>query len=202
MFRLPRIEPLQVTTERIRDGRRIRVAAATVSSEGVEIARATAVMLRRSETPDGSVWKPPPWDVPPPGQIPRQPLRDSNWVPMWETRSIGGETFGGSHRKRAWLRETHALVAGEALSPFVRVASSADFASPLANSGDTGLHYVNADITLYLHRMPVGEWVGYEVASHQSADGVAIGDCTLYDERGAIGKSSVCAVANPKPAGA
>jgi acyl-CoA thioesterase len=201
MFRLPRIEPLQVTTERIRDGRRIRVVAATVTSEGKQIARAIAVMLRRTDTPDGSVWKPPAWDVPPPGQIPRQRLRNSNWVPMWETRPIGGETFGGSHRKRAWLRETHALIDGEALSPLVRVAGSADFASPLANSGDAGLHYVNADITLYLHRMPVGEWVGYEVASHQSADGIAVGDCTLYDEQGPIGKSSVCAVANPRPAG-
>jgi acyl-CoA thioesterase len=202
MFRLPRIEPLQVRTERIRDGRRIRVAVATVTSEGREIARATAVMLRRSQTPDGNVWKPPAWDAPLPDQIPRQPTRNSNWVPMWETRPIGGETFGGSHRKRAWLRETYALVAGEPLSPFVRVASSSDFASPLANSGDKGLHYVNADITLYLHRLPVGEWVGYEVASHESAEGVAIGDCTLYDEQGSIGKSIVCAVANQRPAGA
>jgi acyl-CoA thioesterase len=99
------------------------------------------------------------------------------------------------------LRETHALVAGEALTPFVRVAGSADFVSPLANSGDSGLHYVNADITLYLHRLPEGEWVGYEVSSHQSDAGIAVGDCTLYDERGAIGKSAVAAIVSPHSQG-
>lgn len=200
LFRLPKIEPLQLRTERIRNGRRIRVVGATVTSEGREIARATAVMLRRTNPPEGVVWTPPDWDVPPPEETPLPPPRaGSDWVPMWETRPIGGETLAETDRKRAWLRETHALVAGEALSPLVRVAGSADFTSPLANYGDAGLHYVNADITLYLHRLPIGEWLGYEVASHHSAEGVAIGDCTLYDEQGAIGKSSVCAVANERP---
>ena len=37
---------------------------------------------------------------------------------------------------------------------------AADFTNPLANSGDQGLEFVNADYTLYLHRLPVGEWIG------------------------------------------
>jgi hypothetical protein len=87
-------------------------------------------------------------------------------------------------------------VAGEPLTPFVRVASTADFASPFANSGAEGLQYVNADITLYLDRDPVGEWIGFEVLDHLSAEGVCLGECALYDERGSIGRSLVCGVAN------
>ena len=85
---------------------------------------------------------------------------------------------------------------GEALTPFVRCAVAADFTSPLANMGSKGLSFVNADITLYLQRLPATEWLGFEVASHQSVDGIAIGETTLYDEVGPIGKGLVCAVAN------
>ena len=77
----------------------------------------------------------------------------------------------------------------------MRAAAAADFANPLSNGGDAGLNFVNADVTLYLHRLPVGEWIGFEVASHQSASGVAVGECTLYDVEGPIGRSAVCAVA-------
>jgi hypothetical protein len=47
------------------------------------------------------------------------------------------------------------LVEGAPLTPFVRVAVAADFASPFANAGDQGLGSINSDVTLYLHRLPV-----------------------------------------------
>jgi hypothetical protein len=202
MFRLPRIAPVELTTEVIRSGRRIRVLSGAMTSEGREIARSTAVLLRRGDVPPGTAWMPDPWDAPHPDTLSVQEYENRDWTPMWETRPIDGPTFGGSGRKRAWLREIHPLVAGEPLTPFVRVAGSADFASPIAISGNQGLHYVNADITLYLARLPVDEWVGFEVANHLSSEGIAIGDTTLYDPDGPIGKSSVCAVANPREAGA
>ncbi len=128
---------------------------------------------------------------------------------MWETRPISlnpspslgegqGRGFGGVEQKRAWIREARLLVAGEPLTPFVRAAIAADFTNPFANSGNRGLNFVNADITLYLHRLPETEWVGFEVASHQSEDGIAVGECTLYDTRGPIGHSTVCGVANAR----
>lgn len=197
LFRMPRRTPLSVASEVVREGRRIRVVSGTMHSEGVEIARMTAVLLRRSETAPGNVWKPPSWNVPAPDEIgPR--TRDEGFDPPWEMRAISGPAFGGSDRKRAWLRETRELVAGEPLSPFTRVALAADIASPMANSGDRGLQFVNADITLYLHRLPAGEWLGWEVASHQSEAGIAVGECTIYDEQGPIGTSTVCAVSNAR----
>jgi acyl-CoA thioesterase len=66
----------------------------------------------------------------------------------------------------------------------------------LANAGAHGLDYVNADITLYLHRLPVGEYIGFEVSSHESSEGIAVGDTTVYDIEGPIGRSVVCAVVN------
>ena len=81
----------------------------------------------------------------------------------------------------------------------MRVALAADFASPFANAGEQGLGYINSDVTLYLHRLPVKEWIGFEVVNHHATDGIAIGECWLYDQQGAIGTSTVAALAQRKP---
>ena len=77
--------------------------------------------------------------------------------------------------------------------------SGADFASPFANAGDKGLGYINSDVTIYLHRLPVTNWIGFDVVNHQASDGVAIGECWLYDEEGPIGTATVAALAQRKP---
>jgi hypothetical protein len=194
MFRLPTLEPIAITTEVIREGNRIRVTDAVAVSEGQEIGRARAVQLRKAEAPDNPIWRPEPWDAPQPEDAgpPRDALRG-----MWDTWILPPSALG---QKRVWLKERHQLVEGEELSPFVRVAGSADYASPLANAGPHGLDYVNADITLYLHRLPVGEYIGFEVSSHESSDGIAVGDTTVYDIEGPIGRSVVCAVVNRRMA--
>jgi hypothetical protein len=207
LFRLPMLSPVSINVRLVREGNRIKVAEGVIAQAGpetVEVARGTVVMLRRTEQPEGTVWTPPPWDVPRPDEVPPPSFRGEGprppaaFTPMWETRPITGRGFGGVEQKRAWIRETRLLVAGEPLTPFVRAAIAADYTNPFANSGDRGLNFVNADITLYLHRLPETEWIGFEVASHQSEEGIAVGECTLYDERGAIGHSLVCGVANSR----
>jgi hypothetical protein len=204
LFRLPMMAPVSIEVRPTREGNRIKVIEGLIASEGQEIARGTVVMLRKAEQPEGTVWTPPAWDVPRPEDIPPPVYRgeglapSAGFRPMWETRPITGSGFGGVEQKRAWIRESRLLVEREALTPFVRAALAADYTNPFANSGDRGLNFVNADITLYLHRLPETEWIGFEVASHQSEEGIAVGECNLYDERGAIGHSLVCGVANSR----
>jgi hypothetical protein len=100
--------------------------------------------------------------------------------------------------RRTWLREVRPLIAGEAHTPFSRIATGIDFTSPTSNASETGLDFINSDVTLYLHRLPVGEWIGYEVTNHQSAEGIAIGQCALYDIRGPVGFSSCTALAQKR----
>ena len=97
------------------------------------------------------------------------------------------------------MSEVRELVDGVRIPPFVHVATGADFASPFANAGDQGLGYINSDVTLYLHRLPVTRWVGFDVVNHHATDGIAIGECWLYDEKGPIGTSTVAALAQRKP---
>lgn len=194
LYRMPPFAPAEVRTSVARDGNRIRVVDAEFISGDASIARASAVFLKRAENPEGTVWSPPSWQVPGPLEL-APPDAPGGREPMWETRVID-HGFGSTERKRAWLRENRPLVEGEELTPFVRAAFASDFTNPFANSGSAGLQFVNADITLYLHRLPAAEWLGFEVASHHADEGIAVAECAIYDERGAIGRSLVCALAN------
>jgi len=193
LFRMPPFAPLEVSSRVARDGNRIRVVDAECTSGGVQLARASVVLLRRAENPEGTVWSPPAWDVPAPESLPAPSTAGRE--PMWETRTIG-HGFGSTEQKRAWLRENRQLVDNVALTPLVRAAFASDFTNPFGNSGSAGLQFVNADITLYLHRLPAAEWLGFEVTAHHSHEGIAVAECAIYDEGGAIGRSVVCAVAN------
>jgi Thioesterase-like superfamily len=199
MFRLPNImTPVEVKTKLIRDGLRIRVVEADFFSGGVAMARASCQLLRRTENPQGNIWSPPNWDAPKPKDItaPTDPRLGMHG--KWTTRPIVGH-MGSFGPRRLWMGEVRELVEGVVLTPFVRVALAADFTSPFANAGDQGLAFINSDVTLYLHRLPVTQWVGLEVVNHHATDGIAIGECWLYDERGAIGSSTVAALAQRKP---
>jgi len=99
-------------------------------------------------------------------------------------------------RSRVWTRETRPLVEGEPLTPFTRAALAAEFVSPLTHMGTEGLHFINADYTLCLSRLPKGDLIGLESNGHLSDEGVAVGQCTIYDESGPIGFGAVTAVAH------
>jgi hypothetical protein len=198
MFRLPNFAAIEVTSRVIRDGLRIRVVEAEFFSGGVSMARASCQLLRKTENPLGLVWSPPNWDVPAPADIPAPTDPRLGMNGKWTTRPIVG-AMGTVGPRRLWMSEVRDLVEGTPLTPFVRVAVAADFASPFANAGDRGLGYINSDVTLYLHRLPATNWIGFDVVNHHATEGIAIGECWLYDERGAIGTSTVAALAQRKP---
>jgi len=197
MYKLPDLSPVEVTTTVVREGYRIKVIDAEFISGGVSMARATCQLLRRTENAEGTVWTPPNWTVPKPADIAPPEDRRAGMGGMWAMRPIDG-AMGTVGQRRTWMAEVRDLVSGEPLTPFTRVAVSADFASPYANAGDKGLGYINSDVTLYLHRSPTTEWIGYEVVNHGATGGVAIGECFLYDEVGPIGSATVCALAQKR----
>ena len=217
LVRPPPMSPLFAGGEVIRSGRRIKVIDVHISSDfpgrGItEIARGRVVMLRRSENPPGAIWSPPPWDLKPPNED-HPPHSDTSsdsesHLPMWQTvedrQNSEGEYSNSTHspelpiRKLAWIRETHNFISGEPASPLVCVAQVADVANPFANSGTKGLNYINADVSLYLQRNPVGSWIGTEAFYHDAYDGVSVGTIALYDRLGRIGTSTVCGLAQTR----
>lgn len=197
MYRLPDLSPVEVTTRLVRDGYRIKVVDAEFISGGVSCGRATCQLLRRTQNPEGLIWTPEPWGAPLPHEI--EPPADPRAAMggMWKIRPISGG-FGTVGVRKIWMAEVRDLVEGEPWTPFSRVAVAADFASPFANAGEAGLQYINSDVTVYLHREPVSEWVGFEVVNHGATDGVAIGECFLHDEQGPIGSAGCTALAQKR----
>lgn len=197
MFRNAPIAPVRIDATRLRDGRRIRVVEATAYVGDGPVARASAVLLRQTEQPDGDIPATPAWDAPDPEFLPSDGSRFPPKVWRFTGTNDPIRHWTASGRRRTWLRETCLLVADEPLTPLVRAALAADSSSPLTHASATGLDFINADYTLYLGRLPVGDTIGLESGGHTSAQGVAVGHCTMHDAKGPIGYCMTAAVANP-----
>ena len=102
----------------------------------------------------------------------------------------------GPQSAGTWVRDVVPLVAGEPLTPIVRLGLAGDLASGEANTSDRGLHFINADYTVYLGRELHGEYIGLQPYGHVSDRGVAVGQCIVHDERGPVGFIATTALAN------
>jgi hypothetical protein len=199
MFRSVPLAPIRVTTRPVRAGRRIAVLDVTIEQDDVLVGQGRAVLLRRSEQPGGTFRPPPAWDAKTPPELgPPQSVAGHRWTAPWESWRVGSQdTPGGMMADGLWIRDTHPLITGEQLTPLARLAMAADLSSPVSNSSDRGLSFINADYTVYLGREPEGEYVGIQPAAHISDRGVAAGHCVLHDLRGPVGFVTTAAVANP-----
>ena len=200
LFRPAAMKPVTITTESIRDGRRLRLADAVAECDGHRVGRASALFLPEGDEPPGRIWRPDATPFPDPETVPAaEASPDDEPDPVkeaWWFRVVDGG-FGTGERSRVWTNDTAMLVEGESMSPLVRAAVSGDIACPLANSGDHGLHYINADYTMLLGRYPQGPWVGLEVAQQLQADGISIASATLVDRLGPFATSGGTSVARP-----
>ena len=207
LLRPVRMEPMQTQTTVQREGRRLTLVDAAILQQGRVVSRASGLYLRRSDDPDGEVWSPP-VAMPPPPPVPADippgvPMLVWSYGPSPQSPDPGvgaGEWEQAHAQKFAWVREIHPLVAGEPVTPFVRVAMAGEVTSSMTHWGTAGLRYINADYTLTLSRLPVGDFIGLAANGQFSSAGVASGTATIFDERGPIGTG--IAVALGQPAGA
>jgi hypothetical protein len=196
LFRAAPMAAVRVRSSLVRDGGRARGADVAIESGEHVVARATALLLRPSDPPPGSVWSAPAWTVPGPEELPGAVRGPDDGNP--DLRPIGGPLVDAADRKCAWMRDGRDLVDGEALTPVARAVMAADVANPLSNWGDAGLHFINADVSVQLARLPQGEWIGLEVTDHLDAAGIAVGQCSLYDPVGRFGHATVSSVTRPR----
>lgn len=196
LFRPAAMKPVQVRTSPVRQGRKVRIVDAMITCDGHEVGRVTAELLTEGDEPPGSIWRPEPFRWPDPELLPEPEEPNEAEVNGWLFRQVDGG-FGTGEQSRVWTNDTVRLVDGEPMSPLVRAAVSGDIACPLANSGDQGLYYINADYTMYLARYPVGEWIGVEVCQQQHAGGISIASANLVDRDGVFSTSSGASLSRP-----
>jgi hypothetical protein len=188
--------PLAVAVRWARPGRKVQIVEVSLRAGETEVARTLALRIRRAELP-----LPPGVDRPPP---PAGPSQGTDTLPPWgdalvrpafvsdgvEHRFVAG-SFERPGPATDWIRLRVPLVAGEPTSPLARVAAVADFGNGVSwvlNRLD-GWQFINPDLTIYLQRMPAGEWVCLEAATWVEPHGVGVAESRLWDELGLIGRS-------------
>lgn len=188
------IERLTVTTEILQQGRKVQWINATLrdASSDVrgELAHARAVCIRRARvdlSPTAS-------DPGPPGPDESRPIEFPFFKGMigyhkaMELRFARG-TFGTGD-VAAWMRMRCNLVAGEKPSPLQRVIVAADSGNGVSMVLDwREWVFINPDLTVYLNRMPEGEWVCLEATTTPDPNGVGLSESLLHDIRGPIGRA-------------
>ena len=90
-----------------------------------------------------------------------------------------------------WMRSRVPLTAGEAISPLGRMLVVADSGNGVSATLDwRRFLFINVDLTVHLHRLPIGEWVCLDAVTLPQGDGIGLADTALWDEKGPIGRAA------------
>lgn len=203
------LEPMRIDTRVARPGRKVQVLEATLSKEpGVEpspattVARATLqqIALAPVELPEhvSTINGPETRRPPAPENVPQ---RDGSLA----AEGVAFHNTAVEHRcgehfledlgpTQDWIKVLFDLFPGEPLSAFQRVVAAADF----GNGVSTVLKFrdylfVNPDLTVYLNRLPVDEWVCLDAVTRldpsDGAGSIGLAESALFDRNGRIGRS-------------
>ena len=198
LFRPATMDPCLVTTEIVREGKRICLVDALLTQDGTRVARASAIFLKPSGSAEGEVWSPSDRPAPPPVEV--APVSTEPRVPFFHSDAGWTQTFGDHQdgsRKASWNTGLP-VVSGEEVTPFQAVAAMADGASLVTNWGSNGVEYINTDITLTLARLPEGVEIGLAASDRVEHDGIAVGTATVFDRTGPVGTSVVTSLVNAR----
>jgi hypothetical protein len=89
-----------------------------------------------------------------------------------------------------WMRMRRPLIAGEEPSPLQRVLIAADTGNGISSTLDFESYlYINVDLSVHLHRMPAGEWIGLDSVTVPEPTGAGMSDPLLFDALGPSGRA-------------
>ncbi len=176
-----------------RGGKRVQLLEATLrAADGTEVVRARALQVLRAAR-----------DIPrtdaepvPPGPkggresdliAPHRPMFAPDAI---EIRFVEG-AFHGNGPTVAWFRLRRPLLAGETPSPLQQLAAAGDFGNGISTALPWDRYlFINPDLTLYIEREPVGEWIALESRTLIAADGIGTAESILYDGHGRVGRAT------------
>jgi hypothetical protein len=184
------LTPLEVGTRMVRPGKKVQIVEASAFAGETEVVRLTALRLREAALVLPELGGDDRLDPGPASAEHYESTRPLNFGHAMDISHARGslETRGPA---AVWFRLNVPVVAGEEASPLSRVVAAADFANGISAPLDwnDGWTFINPDLTVYLHRLPEGEWVGLDAVTWPEASGVAVAEAALHDERGRIGRS-------------
>ncbi|WP_227983637.1 thioesterase family protein [Nocardia spumae] len=197
------IAPLRAEARVVRPGRSVELIEATISTERGPVLTANAWRLRVAE-PEVEVpaqalatgAHPGPDTVPGGDEFPStQPIGFHTGI---EYRFVEG-SFGRTGPAVCWIRLRYPIVAGTTPSPLERTLAAADSGNGVSAVLDWDRYlFINTDLTVTLHREPVGEWVCLDAATYPERSGIGMAESRLYDEKGPVGRSTQTLLIGPR----
>ena len=191
--------PVAVTSRMLRPGRKVQILEASLWNGEQEVARAAAVRMRTA-------------DMVVPAEPDEQPHPSPDELREWSGGWRAGDAYHligvevrtpddfarlGPHW--AWFRLKLPVVPAEEPSGLLRVCAAADFPNGISRVVDPlQTSFVNPDVTVYLHRHPVDEWVMVDARTWLEPHGVGVAEGALYDRRGRIGRSVQSLLVEPR----
>lgn len=173
-----------------RPGRKVCVADATITHGDTVLMSATLQGIRSEDFDHGWVSDLPVPSGPATGvgnALPGPAVYHNSSV---EHRYLDGTSFESLGPATDWIRLVVPVVADEETTPLQRVAAAADF-----GNGISGLFpmdqvtFINPDLSIFLYRLPVGEWVCLDAVTRLGPSGTGMAESVLYDEDGPIGRA-------------
>jgi hypothetical protein len=197
------IGPLAVEALVARAGRKVQRLEGAIAVQGRMVCRATALAMRVTELALPAA---------PPGGILPAPAESEPFVfPFFERDQLGyaaametrlARGVWGHGPAAIWFRTRLPLLPDEALSPLQRVMMAADSGNGVAVLLDPRrFTFLNADLTVALHRLPAGEWVCVDAQTAVEPTGVGLSQAGLLDERGPLGVGLQSLIVEPRATG-
>lgn len=186
------LAPLAVEARVVRPGRKVQLVDVSMrTADGTEVASARLLQIREAavEAPVTTAIAGPPGP-----ETEHRPMADR--VGYDAFHNCGAEhhfvvgSFMDAGPATDWIRLRVPVVPDVEPTPLQRVAAAADFGNGVSRVADfSELTFINPDLTIHLHRSPVGEWVCLEAVTWMEDHGAALAESRLWDERGPIGRS-------------
>jgi len=193
---------ITVAARVVRPGRSVELLEATASADGRDVARATAWRVLRTASPAVPSRQPVPPPLPPAAMADRGAGIAEGWsdgyMSAMEWRpAVGGVTIPGP--SIVWMRMRYPLVPDEEPAPLERVLIAADSGNGASSELDISRWlFINPELTVHLHRDPVGEWVCLDAQTAITTGGTGLATCHLSDQDGPLGVSAQSLLIAPR----
>lgn len=193
---VPTGRPLDLDVEVAREGKRVQALNATLvdATDATELVRCRALRIRTGDV-QLPAERPLPPGPPSPGPDELERFEGLSWFEpdgFWQAVDVRFVTgmLGEPGEGIAWFRVLAPLVEGLATTPLARAAAAGDFGNGIGSPVPMGPYrYVNPDLTIDLHRLPIGEWVALTANSIAQPSGIGLASSVLADRDGVIGSA-------------
>ena len=186
----------RIEVRTLRPGRTIELVEAQAHIGDRTVVRARAWLLTRSETGAIAGTSSPP--LPDPQTLKEEPLSalwPGGYIDSLETRPVGARERG---RGTAWVRTDVALIQDRQAGPLASYLALVDTANGIAvRASPLEWMFPNVDLTVHLHRLPEGPWVGLDTTVAFGPSGLGLTSTVLHDRRGAVGRAEQMLTVRP-----